>query len=318
MSNFFLRADATDFENIYLGYDDKNNFSNLSLITPTHSRVPTVLNTPTNDKILSPPIVLPTRNPLFRPTNIGPDTNCVGNTKAAHVNLIYDRWKSCTKKTVTSNRLGISYQESIHARDVTSVLVYGNKHMYRKCLSNFQLQQSKHAAVKKKQEIRFLRACRRVFKTKEQNPPDLHRHRLRAAHRYHFLFLKSQYVNKLTMNHVTSRADGHPIATRHARLTSVYPTSADTGDYIVPGSRTWFTYMSELHRSNPNDKKDTTLSDASDETSDDTKDIERHPKKCNDVTVTNNLFYRNKDRYKRNRPSEVPIDSTAVAGPSWI
>ncbi|CAB5388937.1 unnamed protein product [Rhizophagus irregularis] len=105
------------------------------------------------------------------------------------------------------------------------------------------------------------------------------------------------------MNHVTSRADGHPIATRHARLTSVYPTSADTGDYIVPGSRTW---------------KDTTLSDASDETSDDTKDIERHPKKCNDVTVTNNLFYRNKDRYKRNRPSEVPIDSTAVAGPSWI
>ncbi|PKY26873.1 hypothetical protein RhiirB3_442347 [Rhizophagus irregularis] len=341
MSNFFLRADATDFENIYLGYDDKNNFSNLSLITPTHSRVPTVLNTPTNDKILSPPIVLPTRNPLFRPTR---------NTKAAHVNLIYDRWKSCTKKTVTSNRLGISYQESIHARDVTSVLVYGNKHMYRKCLSNFQLQQSKHAAVKKKQEIRFLRACRRVFKTKEQNPPDLHRHRLRAAHRYHFLFLKSQYVNKLvkhliynhglvsdnygfytphyykTMNHVTSRADGHPIATRHARLTSVYPTSADTGDYIVPGSRTWFTYMSELHRSNPNDndgtlsniRKDTTLSDASDETSDDTKDIERHPKKCNDVTVTNNLFYRNKDRYKRNRPSEVPIDSTAVAGPSWI
>ncbi|CAB4490579.1 unnamed protein product [Rhizophagus irregularis] len=69
MSNFFLRADATDFENIYLGYDDKNNFSNLSLITPTHSRVPTVLNTPTNDKILSPPIVLPTRNPLFRPTS---------------------------------------------------------------------------------------------------------------------------------------------------------------------------------------------------------------------------------------------------------
>ncbi|CAB4382275.1 unnamed protein product [Rhizophagus irregularis] len=67
-----------------------------------------------------------------------------------------------------------------------------------------------------------------------------------------------------------------------------------------------------------NIRKDTTLSDASDETSDDTKDIKRHPKKHNDVTVTNNLFYRNKDRYKRNRPSEVPIDSTAVAGPSQI
>ncbi|CAB4376177.1 unnamed protein product [Rhizophagus irregularis] len=67
-----------------------------------------------------------------------------------------------------------------------------------------------------------------------------------------------------------------------------------------------------------NTRQETTLSDASDETSDDTKKIERRPKKHDSVTGTNNLFYRNKDRYKRNRTSEVPIDSTAVAGPSRI
>ncbi|CAB4381015.1 unnamed protein product [Rhizophagus irregularis] len=60
------------------------------------------------------------------------------------------------------------------------------------------------------------------------------------------------------------------------------------------------------------------LPDNSDETSDDTKTLERRPKKRNDASSTNNLFYRIKDRYKRNHPSEVPIDSTAVAGPSRI
>ncbi|EXX65444.1 hypothetical protein RirG_133260 [Rhizophagus irregularis DAOM 197198w] len=47
------------------------------------------------------------------------------NSKAFHANLIYDRWKGRTKKSVFSNRLGISYQEAIHARDVQSVLEYG-------------------------------------------------------------------------------------------------------------------------------------------------------------------------------------------------
>ncbi|PKK58466.1 hypothetical protein RhiirC2_796252 [Rhizophagus irregularis] len=386
-SKFFSRADTADFENINLGYDDKNDFSDLPLISPIHSQAPTETNTPKKDKLPSPDTVLPTRNPLARPSSainnslphkllaqqmmilsransdkernnstktffnfmykryhfhfgiytpcqysfiysglasiphicdtpapfimsknrracithqreffrdklykkskVESDTKSVDNTKAIHANLIYERWKSGTKKTVTSNRLGISYQESIHTRDVASVLVYGNKHMYRKRLSNFHLLQSKHAGVKKKQET----------------------HRLRAAHLYRFLFLKSQYVNKpvkhliynhglvsddygfrtphyyMTLNHVTSHADGRPKAKGHARLTSPYPTTVnipwvrpynpypdmfiphkyrniipdnplytDTGDFIVPGSREWFIYMSALHRSNPNDE----------------------------------------------------------------
>ncbi|PKY51912.1 hypothetical protein RhiirA4_469230, partial [Rhizophagus irregularis] len=171
------------------------------------------------------------------------------NSKAFHANLIYDRWKNKSKKSVFSNRLGISYQESIHARDVKSVLEYGNKHMYRKRLTDFQFQQSKYLNVREKQETRFLRSCRRVFKTKEQNIPDLNRHRLRAALRHRFLFLKSQYVNKpvkhLLYNHglvsddygfatphyykitnyATPHADGRPINRGYNRFISAIPLS---------------------------------------------------------------------------------------------
>ncbi|PKY54141.1 hypothetical protein RhiirA4_426565 [Rhizophagus irregularis] len=56
-------------------------------------------------------------------------------------------------------------------------------------------------------------------------------------------------------------------------------------------------------------------------TSDDTihtKEMEYRPKKRNTASVTNNFFQIDEDRYKRNRSSEVPIDTTAVAGPSRI
>ncbi|PKK71249.1 hypothetical protein RhiirC2_778646 [Rhizophagus irregularis] len=62
------------------GYDDKNDFYNLSLITPIHIQVRSVLNTFNNDKIVSPPIVLPTRTPLvIRPTN---DPDITGSMKS--------------------------------------------------------------------------------------------------------------------------------------------------------------------------------------------------------------------------------------------
>ncbi|PKY60053.1 hypothetical protein RhiirA4_517101 [Rhizophagus irregularis] len=403
----------------------------------------------------------------------------IENSKAFHANLTYNRWKSGTKKLVFSNRLGISYQESIHARDVNSVLTYGNKHMYRKRLTGFHLNQSKYTAVKKKQETRFLRACKQVFNMEKPNPPDLYRHRLCVAQKYRFLFLKSQFVNKpvkhlmynhglvsdlygfrtphyySTANHANGWTDGRPIAQSHARLHSTYsifpntnqswvqeynpypdmfiphkyrdiipkdPLYTNLGIYIVPGSCTWFTYMSNLHNNRPtrerlqarrrilrladerikrneellqqenelkiaanfygtsvhtlprrkrqieilsdntdcfhrrmtqitndlkrrvdiasrlqlriemdsfenfftqftsessqlNTRHARNFSDASDETSDDTKEIERCPKKRNTAPVTNNFFYRNEDRYKRNRPSEVPISD--VNGPVW-
>ncbi|EXX79580.1 hypothetical protein RirG_004200 [Rhizophagus irregularis DAOM 197198w] len=53
-------------------------------------------------------------------------------------------------------------------------------------------------------------------------------------------------------------------------------------------------------------------------TSDDTKELEHRPKKRNTALVANNFFHIDEDRYKRNRPSKVPVDTTAVAGPSRI
>ncbi|CAB5306074.1 unnamed protein product [Rhizophagus irregularis] len=53
-------------------------------------------------------------------------------------------------------------------------------------------------------------------------------------------------------------------------------------------------------------------------TSDDTKELEHRPKKCNTALVANNFFHTDEDRHKRNRPSEVSVDTTAVAGPSRI
>ncbi|CAB5192882.1 unnamed protein product [Rhizophagus irregularis] len=383
---------------------------------------------------------------------------------------------------IFSNRLGISYQEAIHARDVQSVLEYGNKHMYRKRLTDFQLRQSNCLKVKEKQETRFLRACRRVFKTKEQNIPDLNRHRLRTAQRYRFLFLKSQYINKpvkhliynhglvsedygfstphyyKTTNHADSRA-GRPIIRGYNHLIPEIspfsdqpwvreydpypdmfipykyrdiipkdPLYTDTGDYIRPGSRSWFTYMCNLHRrissaTTSQERKYLLQSEQEREretrellqkeqaikaeaqyygtsvhtlsrrrhaskmltgktrhfhermnyltttplkgkdvirhaelnaemesfelyynsgvnfnerskqatrkirkekekkkeiTSDDTKELEHRPKKCNTALVANNFFHTDEDRHKRNRPSEVSVDTTAVAGPSRI
>ncbi|PKB91784.1 hypothetical protein RhiirA5_447578 [Rhizophagus irregularis] len=51
----FPRADAADFRDIYSGYENKNNFSNLFLITPIPSRVPVTPPKPLKDTISSLP-----------------------------------------------------------------------------------------------------------------------------------------------------------------------------------------------------------------------------------------------------------------------
>ncbi|GBC26931.1 uncharacterized protein OCT59_021021 [Rhizophagus irregularis] len=324
--------------------------------------------------------------------------------------------------------------------------------MYRKRLTDFQLKQSKYLKVKEKQETRFLRACRRVFKTKEQNIPDLNRHSLVSED---YGFCTPHYYK--TANRDDSRA-GRSTIKGFNRLTSITPLSnqpwvreydpypdmfiphkyrdiipkdplyTDTGDYITPGSRSWFTYMSNLHRrlssATTSQKRNYLLQSAQEReretrellqkeqaikaearfhgtsvhtlsrrrrvsnmltgktrhfhermnylttknlkgkdvvrheeldaemesfelyynsgvnfnqssrkakdklikellkkkevTSDDTKELEHRPKKRNTASVANNFFHIDEDRHKRNRPSEVSVDTTAVAGPSRI
>ncbi|UZO05800.1 uncharacterized protein OCT59_026139 [Rhizophagus irregularis] len=120
------------------------------------------------------------------------------NSKTSHANLLYFRWLAGRPKHIFSKRMGISFISSYHAQDNVSVLKFHNKHMYRKRLSNFEKIPSPNLRTRKKQEIRFNRACRRIF-NKMKLPPGRtaqHSDYLAMGRKYRFLFVKSQYINK--------------------------------------------------------------------------------------------------------------------------
>ncbi|CAG8767178.1 hypothetical protein GLOIN_2v1483925 [Rhizophagus irregularis DAOM 181602=DAOM 197198] len=125
------------------------------------------------------------------------------NNKISHANLLYYRWLDGKSKRITSRRLGISYDSNIHARDSLSITQRGNRHMYRKSLSNFKYSLSPNLKTQKQQEIRFKCSCRRVFN--KMRLPSNHKAKnqdyLAIARKYHFLFLKSQYV-KVPVRHL--------------------------------------------------------------------------------------------------------------------
>lgn len=52
-----------------------------------------------------------------------------------------------------------------------------------------------------------------------------------------------------------------------------------------------------------------------DDTSDDTKNIEQRPQKCDNMSIHSNIFG-NDDRIKRNCPPKVSPDAISIAGPS--
>lgn len=54
------------------------------------------------------------------------------------------------------------------------------------------------------------------------------------------------------------------------------------------------------------------------DTSDDGKEIERHPKKRNQALLVNNFFTGSDERFKRIHFLEVKNDATEVADPLWI
>lgn len=47
------------------------------------------------------------------------------NDKSAQANLLFCRWQYGRTNEVFSNRLGISYSETYHARDATSIYILG-------------------------------------------------------------------------------------------------------------------------------------------------------------------------------------------------
>ncbi|CAG8755034.1 10141_t:CDS:2, partial [Rhizophagus irregularis] len=179
------------------------------------------------------------------------------NTKASHANLLYYRWLDGKTKRITSRRLGISYDSNIHARDSLSITKRGNRHMYRKSLSNFKYDLSPNLRTQKQQEIHFKRTCRRVFNKMRlpSNRKAKNQDYLAIARKYHFLFLKSQYVKKQIMTKLSQvptaplapPADYNPIPDMFipSKYHDIIPKDPIyvNDRYVVPGSREWFTYM---------------------------------------------------------------------------
>ncbi|PKC55905.1 hypothetical protein RhiirA1_474831 [Rhizophagus irregularis] len=118
------------------------------------------------------------------------------NHKTYHANLLYDRWRKNEKKIVISRRLGISFEQTLHARMDNNTRKTFNRHMYKKKLSNFSLCRSDNTHVNKAQQIHFERSKRRVFNSKEHNPYNRKHHRLITAQRYRFLYTPLQSINK--------------------------------------------------------------------------------------------------------------------------
>ncbi|CAB4401880.1 unnamed protein product [Rhizophagus irregularis] len=82
------------------------------------------------------------------------------NNKRYHANLLFNQWNKNEKKTIISRRLGISYEQTIHARVDNGTRRTLNKHI------------------------------------KEHNPQTRRHHRMITSQRYRFLYTASQSINK--------------------------------------------------------------------------------------------------------------------------
>ncbi|PKK73587.1 hypothetical protein RhiirC2_775830 [Rhizophagus irregularis] len=118
---------------------------------------------------------------LFHNINIHSNTHTNGiNTKQFHTNHLFNQWQNRHKKHVFSNHLGISYDVLYCDNAPDYYYKYNNRSMYRKRLDNFQAQHQ-------------------LQKDSPNKPPpaDNITDKLHHARQHRFLFLCSQYINKL-------------------------------------------------------------------------------------------------------------------------
>ncbi|CAB5216221.1 hypothetical protein RhiirA1_461676 [Rhizophagus irregularis] len=152
------------------------------------------------------------------------------NNKASYANLLYYRWLDDKLKRITSRQLGISYNSNIHARDSLLITKLGNRHMYQKTLSNFQYTLNHNLRTQKQQNICFKCTCRRVFNKMRLpfNRKAKNQDYLAMVCKYHFLFLKSQYVKVLIryllykQSHLILNADDYPFLVPYFVIDSNY------------------------------------------------------------------------------------------------
>ncbi|CAB4492127.1 unnamed protein product [Rhizophagus irregularis] len=146
--------------------------------------------------------------------------------KAYHANLLYTHWNTHRTKRIYSQRSGISYEETIHARDRYSINHLNNKHIYRKRLNNFSFRRSHNPRVSKAQKIRFDQAKRRIFHMKEHNPLDHQQHRFAIAQRYQewFTYMYNLHIN---LPPPLTKAQRHALRLENERIEVIRKTKED-------------------------------------------------------------------------------------------
>ncbi|CAG8705783.1 16256_t:CDS:2, partial [Rhizophagus irregularis] len=116
------------------------------------------------------------------------------NSKSSHADHVYDLWQHRWKNDMFSNRLGIRYKVGLVANSSNFIRKHSGAYIYRKHLSDFELNLSNNPATKRKQETRFKRHCRRVFKNINPTSRTIKEDKLAAGRRYRFLFYESQHI----------------------------------------------------------------------------------------------------------------------------
>ncbi|CAB4479750.1 unnamed protein product [Rhizophagus irregularis] len=258
-------------------------------------------------------------------------TNPSLKPKIFHANLLYTHWNTHRTKKIYSRRLGISYEETIHARDRHSITHLNNKHIYRKKLCNLSIRRSHNPRVSKAQETRFDRAKRRIFNTKEHNPQRraLQRENERIAHfrlNQENAIMQGTSVHRVKPRQFLKDRLSTFCERVHDKMTKLTTQYLETDNEITKSKvyKTMSNYCTNIFeddniRSNKHmrygNQSHLNMFGVPVDTSDDAKELELRPKKRRFSSHTTNLYpsIDNTDRFKRRRLSPAVIDdSTGV------
>ncbi|CAB4445109.1 unnamed protein product [Rhizophagus irregularis] len=122
--------------------------------------------------------------------------NIILNNKSVHANIVYEKYNNHKVQKIFSNRLGISYHTQYIAHDLNAILPPNKVEgpMYTKLMDGFTRTLSANSRTARRQNIRFDRAQRRVFKVNDKRVIFSLKlqHKVKLAHQNRFLFYHSQ------------------------------------------------------------------------------------------------------------------------------
>ncbi|PKK61663.1 hypothetical protein RhiirC2_791479 [Rhizophagus irregularis] len=203
--------------------------------------------------------------------------------KQFHANLTFDRWITKESKSISSSRTGISYNSRYIVCNSNRKLRPGRTHIYHKLMDNFQLSPSPNPRTAKKQQIRFERSCRRILsQEKTADIPKQKDYNFTIPHYFNTntntgtrpkALRNISVATAMTSASVPNNENLYTVAPynpvpdmfipiKYRDIIPPDPIYDNSGSFIIPGSRAWFTYMHQLDL----DTRDDRLEKANDAT----------------------------------------------------